>query len=76
MKYNQFSMNEYSKILETYKDRFVKFNNNMPDNFVLLRHDVEFSVNRALLIAEFETNKNVSSSFFFQVYSNFQILFD
>ncbi len=70
MKYNQFSMNEYSKILETYKDRFVTFNNNMPDNFVLLRHDVEFSVNRALLIAEFETNKNVSSSFFFQVYSN------
>ncbi len=70
MKYNKFSINEYSKILETYKDRFVKFKSIMPDNFVLLRHDVEFSINRALLIAEFETNKNVSSSFFFQVCSN------
>ena len=42
----------------------------MPENFILLRHDVEFDISRALELAKIESKHNVKSTFFFQVYSS------
>lgn len=70
-----FSHDEYIKILKTFQKRFVKFHNAKKESFVILRHDVEYSVNRALLIAELESLHNVKSTFFFKVRSNVYNLF-
>ena len=70
-----FSFNEYLKILKTYKKRFVKFHEAEKESFVILRHDVEYSVNRALKIAELESQNSVSSTFFFKVSSNVYNIF-
>lgn len=40
------------------------------EKFIILRHDVEFSPRRALVLAEAEQKKNVTSTFFFQVSNN------
>ena len=70
MENKSFSLNEYQNILNAYKGRFVKFDEVKKETFVILRHDVEYSVKRALTIAELESKNNVSSTFFFKVRSN------
>ena len=65
-----FSFGEYSQILKALKGRLNKFNPSMPDEFVIIRHDVEFNINRALEVAVLESKVNVSSTFFFQVISS------
>ena len=66
---NSFSYNEYRLLLSQIKPRLVSFKKELPDSFIILRHDVEFSVNRALDLAILEAKESVQSTFFFQVKS-------
>ncbi|WP_415321017.1 hypothetical protein ABXT63_00785 [Candidatus Pelagibacter sp. Uisw_092] len=67
---NNFSFQEYKKIIKHYQKFLtpilfsqIKKNSN---NFFTIRHDVEFSVDRAFQLAEIEKKDlNVRSSFFF-----------
>ena len=52
-----FSFEEYGLIMDKIKDRIVNFKDLKTDNFILLRHDVEFSLDRALEIALIEKQK-------------------
>lgn len=70
-----FSYNNYIKmcniILETgnlcdYKDVLLK----KPEKFIILRHDVEFSPERAYKLGKLENTLNLNSTFFFQVTNN------
>ena len=68
--YTGFSHSEYRQILGKYQERIRDFKDVLNDNekeFVILRHDVEFSVLRALEIAQIENEFNVCSTFNFQI---------
>lgn len=72
---SKFSFKEYKKIVEYYKKNLkpkmfdeVKKNST---NFFILRHDVEFSVERAYKLAKFEKQiLKIKSSYFFQLRNN------
>lgn len=65
----KFSFNEYKKIILNYKDIIKDFKNinRATKSFCLIRHDVEFSVDRALELAKIDYSLGIRSSFFFQV---------
>lgn len=66
-----FSFAEYREILKKYKPvncDFTEIDNR--DSFALIRHDVEFNVERAMKLAEIDSECGVVSSFLFQVRSN------
>ena len=68
---NLFSYNSYKKIIQKYKS----FNRDYSDcidesEFFLLRHDVEFSMSRALEMAKIDHSLDITSTFLFQVKSN------
>ncbi len=68
---SQFSYENYRKILLNFKECLCDFSEVSDKNsFVLIRHDVEFSTQRALRIAKIENSEGVKSSFLFQVRSN------
>ena len=62
-----FSHQEYSSILEAFEGRWCSFFDVSDQPFVLMRHDVEFSVERAFELGELENQKGVKSTFNFQV---------
>lgn len=66
----KFSFSEYIEILNTFSGRFVSFEDASDDAFTILRHDVEFSIDRALNMANLDYNHGVQSTFFFQILSN------
>ena len=72
---SNFSFNEFKKILKYYK-KFLKpvFFDEIKkntENFFIVRHDVEFSIERAFELAEIEKKElKVKSSFFFQITNN------
>jgi len=63
----KFSYEEYKKIIKDFN--FVDFYN-IEKGKAVLRHDVEYSPERALAIAKIDFKSNIQSSFFFQVCSN------
>lgn len=67
-----FSYENYTKLLDIVKSRLKDYSEITPQssNFVILRHDVEFSPKRALSLAQVEQNHGVCSTFFFQVSNN------
>ena len=68
--FSKFSHFEYRRILDKYVSSVSDFDDillSSPDKFVVLRHDVEFSVLRALEIAQIEKEYEVCSTFNFQV---------
>ena len=65
----QFSHSEYIEIIRKFAGRICGFKTVMPKSFVILRHDVEFSVHRAFEIAQIEADNDIASTFFFQVSS-------
>lgn len=68
---NTFSYQNYSKLLKKYKSKLISFDKALyKKNFVILRHDVEFSMIKALEMAKIEFYAGVKSTYFFQVYSN------
>ena len=68
--YNPFSYDEYLAILRKYQGQILNPHSlDTKDGFTILRHDVEYSVERAHEMAVIESNLNISSNFFFQVSS-------
>ncbi len=66
----KFTYKEYIEILKLIGPRLCFFKLQMPENFILLRHDVEFDISRAFELAKIESKHNVKSTFFFQVFSS------
>lgn len=76
---NSFSYAEYSKIIHNLQKKhkimdYSQIKNNT-DNFVVIRHDVEFSVERALKMAIFEQYFGIRTSYLFQIRNNAYNLF-
>ncbi|MDC0596916.1 hypothetical protein OAP43_04040 [Candidatus Pseudothioglobus singularis] len=65
-----FSYKEYNLIIEKYQSRIIDFLEVDSNDFVLIRHDVEFSCERALSIAYLDAKWSIPSSFLFQAKSN------
>ena len=66
-----FSYNNYREIINKYRPLICDFNEiEGKKEFALLRHDVEFSMERAHQIAKVDNECKVKSSFLFQVKSN------
>ena len=72
--------------LEMYKDNlqilkengfnFISFEEiNRKDRFIYLRHDVDFSLESALLMAKIEKSIDINSNYFFMISSNFYNIF-
>lgn len=72
---NRFSYEEYRKIVDIVRknSNIVDYrdilNNNL-DKFCIFRHDVEFSIQRALDLAKLESELDLQSSYFFQLTNN------
>ena len=71
---NKFSYNEYISILENIKDNYpvldYKNVNQHSESFAIIRHDIEFSLSRALKLAQIDNELGVTSSFFVQLRNN------
>ena len=70
-----FSYKNYAEMLENIKQigtlmDFQEIVEKEPQKFILLRHDVEFSPQRALQMSKIEYEHNIKSSYFFQVTNN------
>ena len=76
--YKKFSYDEYASIIRAVQEcgKQVTFNEALQrDSFVIMRHDVEFSVKRAYDLAKFEHAHDFKSIFFFQISNNTYNLF-
>ncbi len=66
-----FSYTEYAQILHKFKEKLVDYSETRGRNiYVLLRHDVEYSPEKALEMAKIENSLDIKSSYLFQVKSN------
>lgn len=73
IKEKDFSYILYKIILDKFLNNFKTFNQvleNDDNDFVILRHDVEFDLERALTMARIENEHSVNSIYFIQVCSN------
>ena len=73
--YDTLFFKEYKKIINHYKRnlKIIRLEDikSTSDNFFFVRHDVEFSVQRAFELAKFEKNNlGISTNFFFQLKNN------
>ena len=71
---NNFDLSYYGKIIDEFKSKnynFVFFNKKIKKKNILLRHDVDFSLEEAFTIAKFEYRKKIKSNFFFLLSSPF-----
>ena len=64
-----FHYEEYEKFLKKISRGTNFYESPMPHDFLIMRHDVEFSVERALKIAQLDEANGITSVFFFQVIS-------
>lgn len=66
------STDEYRAIIRHYKSVVKDYReiDGATNEFCLIRHDVEFSVSRALMLAEIDHEEGIQSSFFIQVSNN------
>lgn len=69
-----FSYNEYQFLIEWLRSNYKFYNffnvNESTDNFCIIRHDVEFSIDRALNLAKLEKDLNIQSTYFIQIRNN------
>lgn len=68
-----FSFNDYKEIIRIIKstDRYMDYHKALQsDKFILMRHDVEYSVERAYELAKVESSMDFTSTFFFQWTNN------
>lgn len=71
MKPNLFSHEEYRSIIRQFRSRHTDFIDAITtDDFVVIRHDVEFSMNRAYDLALINHDMGISNTFLFQVRCN------
>ena len=71
---NNFDLSYYGKIIDKFKSKnynFVFFKKKIKKKNILLRHDVDFSLEDALIIAKFENRKKIKSNYFFLLSSPF-----
>lgn len=71
---NNFDLSYYGKIIDEFKSKnynFVFFKKKIKKKNILLRHDVDFSLKDAFIIAKFENRKKIKSNFFFLLSSPF-----
>ena len=65
--FSNFTLENYKKLLKIAKNKFI-FRNytnfHKENNFILLRHDVDFSIYDSLKIAEIEAKHNIQSTYF------------
>lgn len=75
-----FSYKHYQEILQTYqKDhRFIFFNQakKTPGEFVILRHDIDYSLESALEMAKIDHHLRIQSTFFMMINSPYYNIFD
>ena len=75
----EFTLTAYKKLLSIAKRKF-KFRQYtdylLSENFILWRHDVDFSLEQALLIAQIEAECGIKSTFFLHVHNEFYNLLD
>lgn len=77
--FSDFTTTHYTEILRSLKEKFefVTYDNiEAKTKYVLMRHDVDFSPQRALRIAEIEHKEGVRSTFFWHMHSEFYNLLD
>ena len=76
---DRFSFEEYKKILELAKSKnyhifsckeYYNSINNLPEKYIILRHDIEHYPERAFRFAEIESNLGIHSTFFVRIHSN------
>jgi len=70
--WTDFTENAYAKLLSLAKEEyvFIGYTSDLNrEKIVLWRHDVDFSVHRALRLAETESENGITSTFFFQLSS-------
>lgn len=68
-----FTLKKYKSVLSNLKSQNLHFSidwSESDSNTILLRHDIDFSVEDALKIAALESSLNVKSTFFFMLSSN------
>ncbi len=65
-----FSYDEYKLILEALKTKKTTFEDALKGEFAILRHDVEFNIDRAQKIGAIDKEHGIKSTFFFQVISS------
>lgn len=76
---SEFTIKEYERLLDLAQNKF-KFSNfinfKTNDDFILWRHDVDFSLEQAEILAIIENKKKVSSTYFLHLHSEFYNLLD
>ncbi|MAI88809.1 MAG: hypothetical protein CMF98_07190 [Candidatus Marinimicrobia bacterium] len=76
---SDFTINKYQELLVLAKKNynFVSYQNiNFNQKFVLWRHDCDFSLNRALKLAELEKRENIVTTYFINLHCEFYNLFE
>ncbi|HYI36489.1 MAG TPA: hypothetical protein VEX39_07790 [Thermoleophilaceae bacterium] len=76
--FEDFTEDAYRRMLEVARERyeFAAFGSSVEGPHVLWRHDVDFSVHRALALAEIESDLGVTSTFFLLLHSQFYNLLE
>ena len=85
--FEDFTFKSYENIIKQIKDNFVVvFHKDLYDNYdiylkdskryLILRHDVDFSVDRALKLAKIEAKYGIFSTYFFLLHSDFYNIFE
>lgn len=78
-RFADFTTSNYSRLVNLVQDKslfktFTEYQNH--EQFVLWRHDVDFSVHRAKRLAEIEREENVKSTYFLLLHSEFYNLLE
>jgi hypothetical protein len=86
--YNDFTYKTYNQIIKKIKENFkIIFHNDLfynsnfylndkANRYIIIRHDVDFSVDRALELAKIESKNSAYSSYFFLLHSDFYNIFE
>ncbi len=73
-----FTEDNYKKLLILAKQKFefIQFGETSNQPHILLRHDIDYSVHRALRLAEIENDLSIKSTYFLLLHSEFYNLFE
>lgn len=77
--FSDFTLENYKYLLKLGSEnyQYTTFNDfKTKDNFIILRHDVDYSVHRALKMAKIESSLGIKATYFFLIHSEFYNLFE
>lgn len=77
--FDDFTTSNYCKLLKQAKENFAfkNFTNfHNQENFIIWRHDVDFSMHRALKLAKIEATEGIKATYFILLHSEFYNLFE